>query len=156
MMEPSLSSASMTNHSPAPTLALPIFPSLIILTRPAPLIMLGCRPAYSNISNSIALVVLLPLVPPTAIAFLLAAITESSSALLITGILSCFAFFTSITVSSTAVDTTTKSVILVIPSPFWTKHFIPSASSFFFVSLYSPSLKKRSLPETFLPIPCRY
>ena len=138
---PSLSSASITSHSPAPTFALPIFPSLIILTNPAPLMMLGCIPACSKISNNIALVVLLPDVPPTAMVLLLLAINASSSDLLMIGIFSCFAFCTSNTVSSMAVETTTSSVSFVIPSPFCKKHFIPADSNFSFVSLNSPSAK---------------
>ena len=85
-IEPSLSSASITSHSPEPTSALPILPSLIILTNPAPLIILGCSPANFKISNSIALVVLFPEVPPTAIVFLLFAIIASNSDRLIIGI----------------------------------------------------------------------
>ena len=155
-MLPSLSSASITSHSPAPTFALPIFPSLIILVNPAPLIMLGCILACCKISNNIALVVLLPLVPPTAIVFLLFAISDNTSLLFKTGMFNCFAFCTSATVSSIAVDTTTKSVSVVMPSPFCKKHFIPSASNFSFISLNSFSLKYLSLPLTFFSTPAKY
>ncbi len=103
-----------------------------------------------------AVVVLLPLVPPIVIVLLLSAINASSSERLMIGIFSCFAFCTSATVSSTAVETTIRSVTGVIPDPSCTKQPIPSASNFSFVSLYSPSLKKRSLPETCLPVPCKY
>ena len=155
-MLPSLSSASITSHSPAPTFALPIFPSLIILTNPAPLMMLGCKPALSKISNNMALVVLLPDVPPTAMVLLLLAMSASNSDRLMIGMLSCFAFCTSNTVSSMAVETTTRSVPVVMPSPFCKKHCMPAASSFSLVLLNSPSLKYRSLPLTFLSIPARY
>ena len=137
-MEPSLSSASITNQSPAPTFAFPIFLSLIILTNPAPLIILGFFPANSTISNNIALVVLLPEVPPTAIVFLLFEMMASNSLLLIIGMDNALAFCTSATVSSMAVDTTTRSVCSLIPSPFCKKHFIPQASNLSFVSLGSP------------------
>ncbi len=33
---------------------------------------------------------------------------------------------------------------------------IPSASSLAFISLAFPSLKKRSLPDTLKPVPCKY
>ena len=140
-MDPSLSSASIINHSPRPTLAFPILPSLIMLISPAPLIILGCIFAVFIISNNMALVVLFPDVPPTAIVFLLSAIKASKSLLLIIGIFNESAFCTSGTVSSIAVETMTSFVCSVIPNPFWEKHFMPSFSNLFLVSLYSPSIK---------------
>lgn len=74
--------------------------------------------------------------PLTAIVFLLLAINASNSERFIMGMLSCFAFCTlRMTVSSMAVETTTRSVSRVMPSPFCRKHCIPSASSFSLVSL---------------------
>ena len=64
----------------------------MMLTKPAPLIILGDSPAFSMISKSIALVVLFPDVPPTAIVFLLLAIMASNSLLLIMGIDNDLAF----------------------------------------------------------------
>ena len=128
----------------------------MMLIKPAPLIILGCKPANSSISNNIALVVLLPLVPPTAIVFLLSAIRDNNSERLMIGIFSFLAFCTSATVSSIAVETTIRSVVSVMPSPFCKKHCTPSISSFSLVSLYSPGAKKRSLPLTSLPMPLRY
>ena len=103
-----------------------------------------------------ALVVLLPEVPPIAMVFLVAAICASSSDLRITGIFNALAFCTSGTVSSTAVDTTITSVSAVIPSPFCKKHVIPAASSFTLISSNACVSKPRSDPDTCLPVPTRY
>ena len=89
-----------------------------MLVKPAPLIILGCKPAKLKISNNIPLVVLLPLVPPTAIVFLLNAIMANNSLRFMIGMFNAFAFCTSGTVSSIAVETTIKFVAGVMPSPF--------------------------------------
>ena len=114
-MLPSLSSASITNQSPFPTKAFPINPFSCNRIKPAPLIILGSRSAYSRISKIIAVVVLFPLVPPTAIVFFVTLIAFNNSLLFMIGILRERAFCISLLVSSTAVEITIKSILELIP-----------------------------------------
>ena len=66
-MVPSLSSASTIKISDSPRQALPIKPFFFMLSRAAPVMMLGDFPAFSKISYIMAATVDFPLVPATAI-----------------------------------------------------------------------------------------
>ena len=110
-IDPSLSSASIINQSPSPYAALPILPDLINRDKPAPPITDGLRPAWCNISNNMAVVVLFPDVPPTATVFLAVTISASNSLRLMIRFDKVFACCTSGTESSIAVETTTQSIL---------------------------------------------
>ena len=82
-----------------------------------------------------AVVVLLPEVPATAIVFLVVTISASNSLRLMMGFAKALACCTSGTLSSIAVETTTLSVSAVTPPAPCSKQMIPSASKAALLSL---------------------